>query len=98
MTERQRFIVRAALSYLQANRQDINEAFETEMTRWKQPDQAEISVDGQVGEAIKEDEIEQLMQEGTTAREHADTLDALIDGEDDELAKSLKPIRDFLLN
>lgn len=98
MNERERFIVRAALIYLQANRQDINEAFETDDQGLMPPDQAEISVDGQVGEAIKEDEIEQLMQEGTTAREHADTLDALIDGEDDELAKSLKPIRDFLLN
>lgn len=61
MNERERFIVRAALIYLQSNRSDINEAFETDDQGLMPPDQAEISVNGDVGEAIKEDEVESLL-------------------------------------
>ena len=61
MNDRERFIVRAALIYLQSNRQDINQAFETDDQGLMPPDEAEISVIGDVGEAIKEDEVESLL-------------------------------------
>jgi hypothetical protein len=61
MNDRERFIVRAALIYLQSNRQDINQAFETDDQGLMPPDEAEISVNGDVGEAIKEDEVESLL-------------------------------------
>mgnify|MGYP000294099405 CR=1 FL=1 len=61
MNERERFIVRAALIYLQSNREDVNQAFETDDQGLMPPDQAEISVNGDVGEAIKEDEVESLL-------------------------------------
>ena len=61
MNDRERFIVRAALIYLQSNRQDINQVFETDDQGLMPPDEAEISVNGDVGEAIKEDEVESLL-------------------------------------
>ena len=61
MNERERFIVRAALIYLQSNREDVNQAFETDDQGLMPPDQAEISVNGDVGEAIKDDEVESLL-------------------------------------
>lgn len=61
MNEREKFILRAALIYLQSNREDINECFETDDQGLMPPDEAEISVNGEVGEAIKEDEVEQLL-------------------------------------
>lgn len=54
MNDREKFVVKAALIYLQANREDVNQAFETD-------DQVEISVNGDVGNAILEDEVEDLL-------------------------------------
>ena len=66
MNDREQFILRAALIYLQANRDDVNDAFETD--RLMPPGQREISVMGEVEQAIKEDEIERLL---TTLRQGA---------------------------
>lgn len=59
MTERQRYVLRAALIYAQANLDDLNEAFFF-------PDECEldqISVNGDVDDGIDEDEINQLLKE-----------------------------------
>lgn len=61
MTERQRFVLRAVLIYAQANLGDLNEAF-TEPEELSL-DEAEISVNGDVDEAVDEAEINQLLME-----------------------------------
>ena len=63
MNEREKFIVRAALIYLQSNREDVNQAFEVSYPLFgRDDDQVEISVNGDVGNAILEDEVEDLLR------------------------------------
>ena len=63
MNDRETFIMRAALIYLQANRDDVNEAFFQEYMR----DDGSfdiyeaLSVNGEQGELIKEDEVGNLL-------------------------------------
>ena len=63
MNDREKFIMRAALIYLQANRDDVNEAFFQEYMR----DDGSfdiyeaLSVNGEQGELIKEDEVGNLL-------------------------------------
>ncbi len=47
-------------------------------------------------DAFREDVLN-LEEAALAAREHAETLSGLIDGEDDELGQLLGPIRDFLV-
>ena len=62
MNEREKFIVRAALIYLQSNRVEINESFESDPDEsLMPPDEVDISVNGDVGPAIKEEEVEDLL-------------------------------------
>lgn len=51
MNDRERFIARAALLYCISNLDDLNEAFE---------DDEAISVNGEAGERIAEEEIKKL--------------------------------------
>ena len=64
MTERQRFVLRAALLYAQANLGDLNEAFSTDSdtdvggtTSW------EISVNGEIGPTLADEELDQAIME-----------------------------------
>lgn len=66
MNDRQLFILRTALIYLTANLHDINQAFETDnndeleqMTGGIPTEQ--ISVEGVVGDAITENEVDDLL-------------------------------------
>lgn len=56
MNEREKFILRAALIYVQSNLSDLNEAFDY----WPGK-QDEIEVNGEHGAAISEQEVEQLL-------------------------------------
>lgn len=53
MTEREKFILRAALIYAQSNLADLNEAFEY--------DENHISVNGDEGESLNETEVAELL-------------------------------------
>lgn len=53
MNERQRFIIKTALIYAQANLDDLNEAF--------QEDASSISVNGTLGKLVEENEVEELL-------------------------------------
>jgi hypothetical protein len=56
MTEREKFIIRAALIYAQANLADLNQAFEFDET------EDHISVNGDIGEPIQfESEVEKII-------------------------------------
>ena len=62
MNEREKFIVRAALIHLQSNRVWINESFESDPDdSLMPPDAVDISVNGDVGPVIKEEEVEELL-------------------------------------
>lgn len=52
MNKRKRFIIRAALLYIQSNLDDLNEAFREEDY---------ISVNGDLGKEIDEDEVEEIL-------------------------------------
>lgn len=54
MSEREKFILRAALIYAQSNLSDLNEAFEDSESDG-------ISVNGEEGSPIVESEVEQLL-------------------------------------
>ena len=56
MNDRDKFIIRAALLYAQANLDDLNEAFTAD-----EPSDNLISVNGERSEPITEDEVEQLL-------------------------------------
>lgn len=58
MNDREKFIVRAALIYLQSNRDDVNDAFHR---RWDSLGRQALSVNGDEGELIKEDEVADLL-------------------------------------
>ena len=65
MTEREKEIVRFALIYLQANREDAIEAFEVDypawVTGWDDSKVKRISVNGELMETPKEQELESLL-------------------------------------
>ena len=52
MNKRQRFVIRAALLYIQSNLDDLNEAFQEDDY---------ISVNGELGKEIDEDEVEEIL-------------------------------------
>lgn len=52
MNKRKRFIIRAALLYIQSNLDDLNEVFREEDY---------ISVNGDLGKEIDEDEVEEIL-------------------------------------
>lgn len=52
MNKRKRFIIRAALLYIQSNLDDLNEAFQEDDY---------ISVNGELGKEIDEDEVEEIL-------------------------------------
>lgn len=52
MNKRQRFVIRAALLYIQSNMDDLNEAFQEDDY---------ISVNGEFGKEINEDEVEEIL-------------------------------------
>jgi hypothetical protein len=56
MTEREKFIMRAALLYAQSNLYDLNEAFSNENT-----DLDTISVNGDESDKIQETEVAELL-------------------------------------
>ena len=62
MTERQRFVLRAALIYAQANLADLNAAF-SDPEEVSLDDVDEISVNGDVDEAVTEHEVAKLLFE-----------------------------------
>jgi hypothetical protein len=66
MTEREKFILRAALIYAQSNLGDLNEAFESDSDDYDDDDYEarrvnKISVNGDFGDTISESEVDQLL-------------------------------------
>lgn len=58
MTEREKFIMRAVLSYAQSNLDDLNQAFEAESC--DDFEEGTLDVNGEHGPVIRESEVEQL--------------------------------------
>lgn len=56
MDDRAKFIIRAALIYIQSNLDDVNEVFEVE-------DGGIISLNGDEGSIITESEVERILME-----------------------------------
>lgn len=60
MTEREKFIIRAALIYAQSNLDDVNQAFEVINSPDNDPGDL-ISVNGDLDREINESEVEKLL-------------------------------------
>lgn len=61
MNEREKFILRAALIYAQANLRDLNEAFNIDVCADFIDEEGTIQVNGEHGKVITEQEVEQLL-------------------------------------
>lgn len=61
MNEREKFILRAALIYAQANLGDLNEAFNIDDCDDFIDEEGTIQVNGEHGKVITEQEVEQLL-------------------------------------
>ena len=62
MTEREKFILRAALLYAQSNLDDLNEAFDYDENQdIKLKGKRPLSVNGDIGEALDETEVAELL-------------------------------------
>jgi|688.fasta_scaffold03312_39 hypothetical protein len=64
MNDREKFIIRAALLFLQSNLEDANESYNADDyddDDWEERQMQSISVNGDFGKAIEENEVAELL-------------------------------------